>query len=95
MAMLAEMPVETWAQFVTQLGLSVALVLFFVWTGNEEKKALNGRLSKLEDLIHSSLRLALDESTKAITRNTEALVRVERAIECSMGETGRDKGRVA
>jgi hypothetical protein len=72
---------ESWAQFISQLGLSVSLVLFFVWTGTEREKKMSDRLAALEDLMFGSMQKSLDAATMAIGRNTDALIRVERAIE--------------
>jgi hypothetical protein len=77
-------PMETWAQFVAQLGLSVTLVLFFVYTGTEREKKLSERLTGLEDLMFGAMQRTLEASTQAIGRNTDALNRVERAIEIGM-----------
>jgi hypothetical protein len=74
------MPVETWAQFVTQLGLSVTLVMFFVWTGNEREKANQLRVASLEDFIRTSLLTANAESTRALVQAATALTDAASAI---------------
>lgn len=71
---------ETWAQFVTQLGLSVTLVMFFVWTGNEREKANQGRVSDLENFIRTSLLTSTAESTRALVQAASALADAATAI---------------
>jgi hypothetical protein len=72
--------VETWAQFITQLGLSVTLVMFFVWTGNEREKANQLRVSNLEDFIRTSLLTSNAESTRALVQAASALADAASAI---------------
>lgn len=79
MIFLEMMPVETWAQFVTQLRLSVALVLFFVWTGAEREKGSASRIASLEDFIRSNLLAATADSSKALVQAAAALGDAARA----------------
>jgi hypothetical protein len=46
----------------------------------ERERENASRIMKLEDTMQNALRLALDESSKAIVRNTEALARVENSL---------------
>ena len=83
---------------IAQLGLPVCLVVFWTWTGNQREALLNERMKKLEEAFQSALTGALTEATKAITRNTEALSRVEQVIEqglcpLSVGDVAEAKRR--
>lgn len=63
-------PMNDWATMVERLGLAVALVLFFVWTGWIREKRMARRLDHLED-ANSKLEIANATLTEKLAALTE------------------------
>ena len=60
-------------QLAQQFGLSVALVLFFVWQGNKREKRMSDRLDSVEDFTRDKLTSVVEDNTSAMRDVTSAL----------------------
>lgn len=72
----ADMPQPTLAvlaQIATSVGLSAALVLYFVWQGWRREERFVARLEKLEDFSRLELTSALAGSAVAMNKCTTAI----------------------
>lgn len=79
---------EALAQVATSVGLSAALILFFVWQGRERERYLMQRIEGLETFQRDALVklnertvAALTENHQALLHNTEATTKAAVAIE--------------
>lgn len=89
------MPTQELAQYVVQLGISTALVLYFVWRDYQreghtrrEKSQMVARMEKVEDGFRTEVLeitrrcvTAIDQVTTAVQRCTEVTERLDRWLE--------------
>jgi hypothetical protein len=76
---------------VKELGLMVALVVFFTWQGWKRETRLNNRLSALEDDYTSTLKELVSSCTKVISENTAVMRRLEENLDISARRRAADK----
>lgn len=87
-------------QLIVQLGLSVVLVMLFVFWMRDEKKALIGRIERVSDQMTEIQATVIKENTVALTgvkdssdRQTKVLdelARHVRGLDCARGRVSGD-----
>ena len=68
------MTIQAIMQLVSQIGVPLALVIFFVWNGNKREQRITKRLEDLEDYTRNELQ-------GVIKANTVALENVQKVLE--------------
>jgi len=86
------MPLTEVATMVAQVGLPVALVIYFVWRGDKREVAMSQRLADLEKSQTQLLKGLVSESTRAFIENTACLRRNSVVLEKLVEKTQKCPG---
>ncbi|MCK5019886.1 MAG: hypothetical protein KAS32_22715 [Candidatus Peribacteraceae bacterium] len=75
------MAIDVILKIVSQLGVPVALVIFFVWNNNVREKALTQRLTDLEDYTRNKLEKIIINYAEIAKESTNTLKQVKDILE--------------
>lgn len=65
---------------VKTAGPVVVLIVFFVWRDFKREQCMSQRAREVEDFIKEKLLTALQQTTEAVTKNTEILAATREAL---------------
>lgn len=66
---------------VAEFGLAIALVVFFVWTGNQREKRMAARIDKIEGDDRERMMACIDKSADAMKATADSNARISVAFE--------------